>query len=143
MEYLKTCADSSIYLGTLFQLILWLPLGAWNDQSGNRLITVVKSGEAPLAAITFASLMLLPSLLFALAYCETLVVAHLVMSRRQHRLVSDATSKLVDPIHLPSGRKGNPKPEIPYTHLQDPPIVSEPSRTGCDAWPWTFCYCSS
>ena len=68
MEYLKPALIAQFILAFYFQAILWFPLGAWNDQPGDRLLAVVKSGEAPLAAITFASLMLLPSLLFALAY---------------------------------------------------------------------------
>jgi hypothetical protein len=68
MECLKPALIAQFILASYFQAILWFPLGAWNDQPGERLLAVVKSGEAPLAAITFASLILLPSLLFALAY---------------------------------------------------------------------------
>jgi hypothetical protein len=68
MSYLKAALVVQFILASYFQAILWFPLGAWNDQPGERLLAVVKSGEAPFAAFAFAFLMFLPSLLFALAY---------------------------------------------------------------------------
>lgn len=68
MSYLKASVVVQIVLALYFQAIVWFRLGAWNDQPGKRLIEVVQSGEAPLAALGFAVLMLLPVLLFALAY---------------------------------------------------------------------------
>lgn len=57
-----------LVLAAYFQAIVWFPLGAWNDQPGKRLIEVVRSGEVPLAAFGFAFVMLLPVVLFGLAY---------------------------------------------------------------------------
>jgi hypothetical protein len=54
-----------IILAAYFQLVLWFPLGSWNDQPGKRLVTLVAEGEA-LAVLGFALAMLLPVLLFAL-----------------------------------------------------------------------------
>ena len=68
MSYLKAALVVQFILASYFQAILWFPLGTWNDQPGERLLAVVKSGEAPFAAFAFAFLMFLPSLLFALAY---------------------------------------------------------------------------
>jgi len=68
MIYLKAALAAQFILAFYFQAILWFSLGAWNDQPGERLLAVVKSGEAPFAAFAFAFLMFLPSLLFALAY---------------------------------------------------------------------------
>ena len=47
-------------------MILWFPLGSWNDQPGKRLITLLNEGQA-LGVMGFALAMLLPVLLFALA----------------------------------------------------------------------------
>ncbi|HYL11271.1 MAG TPA: hypothetical protein VEU31_11070 [Candidatus Acidoferrales bacterium] len=68
MGYLRASLVVQIVLAVYFQAVLWFPLGAWNDQPGKRLIAVVRSGEAPVAAFGFAVVMLLPVLLFALAY---------------------------------------------------------------------------
>jgi hypothetical protein len=68
MICLKTALAVQFVLAFYFQAILWFPLGAWNDQPGERLLAAVKSGDAPFAAFTFAFFMFLPTLLFALAY---------------------------------------------------------------------------
>jgi hypothetical protein len=68
MSYLKASLVVQLVLALYFQAIVWFPLGAWNDQPGKRLIEVVQSGEAPLAAFGFGLVMLLPISLFALAY---------------------------------------------------------------------------
>ena len=68
MGYLKASLVMQIVLAIYFEAVVWVPLGAWNNQPGKRLIEVVQSGEAPLAAVGFAGVMLLPVLMFALAY---------------------------------------------------------------------------
>jgi|SRR5882757_2448166 len=68
MIYMKAGLAVQFILAFYFQAILWFSLGAWNDQPGERLFAVVKSGEAPFAAFAFAFVMFLPTLLFALAY---------------------------------------------------------------------------
>lgn len=68
MGYLRASLVVQCVLAAYFQAIVWFPLGAFNDQPGKRLIEVVRSGEAPLAAFIFAFVMLLPVLLFGLAY---------------------------------------------------------------------------
>jgi hypothetical protein len=55
-----------LVLAAYFQVVLWLPLGAWNDQPGKRLIELLGEGHAP-AVLGFALAMLLPVALFALA----------------------------------------------------------------------------
>jgi hypothetical protein len=68
MIYLKAAVAVQFVLASYFQAVLWFSLGAWNDQPGERLLAVVRSGEAPFAAFAFAFMMFLPTLLFALAY---------------------------------------------------------------------------
>ena len=68
MAYLRASLVAQLVLALYFQAVVWFPLGAWNDQPGKRLIEVVLSGEAPVAAFGFAVVMLLPLWLFALAY---------------------------------------------------------------------------
>lgn len=68
MSYLKASLVVQFVLALYFQAIVWFPLGAWNDQPGKRLIEAVQSGETPVAAFGFSFVMLLPILLFALAY---------------------------------------------------------------------------
>jgi hypothetical protein len=68
MIYLKTALAVQFVLAFYFQAILWFSLGAWNNQPGERLLAVVKSGEASFAVFAFAFMMFLPTLLFALAY---------------------------------------------------------------------------
>jgi hypothetical protein len=68
MSCLKASLVAQLVLALYFQAMVWFRLGAWNDQPGKRLIEVVQSGEAPLAAFGFTLVMLLPVLLFALAY---------------------------------------------------------------------------
>lgn len=67
MKWLRASLVIQVALATYFQAILWFPLGSWNDQPGHRLIDLVHSGEA-IPAFGFAFTMLLPVLLFALAY---------------------------------------------------------------------------
>ena len=66
-KWLKISLLSQIILLAYFQVILWFPLGSWNDQPGKRLITVLREGHA-LAVLGFAFAMLLPVLVFALAF---------------------------------------------------------------------------
>src|ERR1019366_4803690 len=54
-----------IMLAAYFQVMLWFPLGSWNDQPGKRLMTLLIEGQA-VAVVGFALAMLLPVLLFAL-----------------------------------------------------------------------------
>jgi hypothetical protein len=68
MGYLKASLMAQIVLAVYFEAMVWFPLGAWNDQPGKRLIAVVRSGEAPVAVFVFTFVMLLPVLVFALAY---------------------------------------------------------------------------
>jgi hypothetical protein len=65
MRWLRASLVIQIVLAAYFQLVLWFPLGSWNDQPGKRLITLVGEGQA-LAVLGFALAMLLPVLLFAL-----------------------------------------------------------------------------
>ena len=65
MRWLKASLVIQIVLAAYFQLVLWFPLGSWNDQPGERLIALVGEGQA-LAVLGFALAMLLPVLLFAL-----------------------------------------------------------------------------
>jgi hypothetical protein len=69
MGYLRAAVAVQFILALYFQVILWFPLGAWNNQPGERLLAVVRSGDGAFAAFAFAFGMLLPSLLFLLAYC--------------------------------------------------------------------------
>jgi len=66
MKWLRASLLIQIILAAYFQLVLWFPLGSWNDQPGKRLITLVGEGQG-LAVLGFALAMLLPVLLFALA----------------------------------------------------------------------------
>jgi hypothetical protein len=68
MGYLRASVVVQFVLALYFQAILWFPLGAWNNQPGKRLLAVVQSGDGAFAAFAFAFGMLLPSLLFLLAY---------------------------------------------------------------------------
>ena len=56
-----------IILVAYFQVVLWFPLGSWNDQPGKRLIALLSEGHA-FAVLGFALAMLLPVLLFALSF---------------------------------------------------------------------------
>ncbi len=67
MKWIRASFVIQIILAAYFQLILWLPLGSWNDQPGTRLVTVFGEGHA-FGALGFAFAMLLPAALFALAY---------------------------------------------------------------------------
>ena len=64
--WLKTSLLLQIVLAAYFEAILWFPLGRWNDQPGKRLIQAAHEGQA-VEAVTFAFVMLVPVLLFALA----------------------------------------------------------------------------
>ena len=65
MKWLRASLVIQIILAAYFQLVLWFPLGSWNDQPGKRLIALVGEGQA-LAVLGFALAMLFPVLLFAL-----------------------------------------------------------------------------
>jgi hypothetical protein len=66
MKFLRISLVIQIILAAYFQVVLWFPLGAWNDQPGKRLLTLLSEGQA-LAVLGFALAMLLPVLLFALS----------------------------------------------------------------------------
>src|ERR1035438_9653816 len=66
MKWLKASLLVQIILAAYFQVILWFPLGSWNDQPGKRLIALLSEGQA-LGVVGFALAMLLPVLLFSLA----------------------------------------------------------------------------
>jgi hypothetical protein len=67
MKWLRASLVLQIILAAYFQVVLWLPLSSWNAQPGKRLITLLSEGQA-LAVLGFALAMLLPVLLFALAF---------------------------------------------------------------------------
>ncbi|HYK91913.1 MAG TPA: hypothetical protein VE398_24315 [Acidobacteriota bacterium] len=67
MRWLKASLVIQIILAAYFQAIIWFPLGSWNDQPGKRLIQIVGEGGA-LQALGFALALLLPVLLFAVAF---------------------------------------------------------------------------
>lgn len=67
MAWLRTSLITQVVLAIYFQLVLWVPLGSWNAQPGKRLIQLVEEGEG-LAAFGFSLTMLLPVLLFGLAF---------------------------------------------------------------------------
>jgi hypothetical protein len=58
-------------LAAYFQLILWFRLGAWNDQPGKSFSELTREGQAA-PAFGFATLMVLPLLLFSLAFWKRL-----------------------------------------------------------------------
>jgi hypothetical protein len=66
MKWLKASLLIQILLAAYFQVILWFPLGSWNDQPGKRLITLLNEGQA-WGVLGSALAMLLPVLLFSLA----------------------------------------------------------------------------
>jgi hypothetical protein len=65
MKWLRASLVLQIILAAYFQVMLWFPLGSWNDQPGKRLITLLREGQA-VAVVGFALAMLLPVWLFAL-----------------------------------------------------------------------------
>jgi len=67
MKWLRISLLIQIILEVYFQVVLWFPLGSWNDQPGKRLITVLREGHA-LAVLGFSLAMRHPLLLFALAF---------------------------------------------------------------------------
>ncbi len=69
MRWLSASLVLQIILAVYFQVILWFPLGRWNEQPGKRLIQIAGEGQM-LTAVGFAMLMMLPVLLFALAYAR-------------------------------------------------------------------------
>ena len=73
MAWLRASLVTQIILAAYFQLVLWFPLGSWNDQPGKRLITLVGEGQV-LAVLGFAIAMLLPVLLFALGVWKRWIV---------------------------------------------------------------------
>src|SRR5271169_1311222 len=66
VRWLRASLVTQIILATYFQMVVWFPLGSWNDQPGKRLISLLSEGQA-VAVLGFAVIMLLPLLLFALA----------------------------------------------------------------------------
>ena len=67
MKWLRVSVVIQVILAVYFQTILWFPLGSWNDQPGKRLIALVRAGQGS-AELGFVLAMLLPVLLFALAF---------------------------------------------------------------------------
>jgi hypothetical protein len=67
MKWVKVSLVIQIILAAYFQVVLCFPLGSWNDQPGKRLITLLSEGQA-FAVLSFALVMLLPVLLFALSF---------------------------------------------------------------------------
>jgi hypothetical protein len=67
MAWLRASLIVQVILALYFQVIIWFPLGSWNDQPGQRLVTLVQNGQA-IPAVGFALTMLLPVMLFALAF---------------------------------------------------------------------------
>jgi len=53
MKWLRASLVIQIIVAAYFQLVLWFPLGPWNDQPGKRLITLVGEGQA-LTVLGFA-----------------------------------------------------------------------------------------
>jgi hypothetical protein len=66
MRWLKLSLAIQIILAVYFQVIVWFPLGSWNDLPGKRLIAHLQEGQAS-AELGFVLAMLIPVLLFALA----------------------------------------------------------------------------
>ena len=66
MKWLKASLVIQIILAVYFQVVVWFPLGPWNDQPGKRLIALLREGQAS-AELGFVLAMLLPVLLFARA----------------------------------------------------------------------------
>lgn len=66
MAWVRASLVAQLVLAAYFQAILWFPLGAWNDQPGQRLLEVARNGHAPIA-VGFALVFLLPVLMFAFA----------------------------------------------------------------------------
>jgi hypothetical protein len=66
MKFLRISLVIQIILAAYFQVVLWFPLGSWNDQPGKRLLTLLEEGQA-LPILGFALAVLLPVLLFALS----------------------------------------------------------------------------
>jgi hypothetical protein len=75
MRWLRASLVTQIILAAYFQVVVWFPLGSWNDQPGKRLLALLSEGQA-VAALGFALTMLLPLLLFALALLEALSLAN-------------------------------------------------------------------
>jgi Na+-transporting methylmalonyl-CoA/oxaloacetate decarboxylase gamma subunit len=67
LKWFRASLVIQVILAAYFQAILWFPLGSWNDQPGKRLIALLREGHT-LAVLGFALAMLLPLLLFALAF---------------------------------------------------------------------------
>jgi hypothetical protein len=71
MRWLRASLVLQILLALYFQLIMWFPLGAWNDQPGKRLIKSAAEGHV-IVAIIFSALFLIPVLIFAIAFWKRL-----------------------------------------------------------------------
>lgn len=67
MRWLKASLVIQIILAVYFQVVVWFPLGSWNDQPGKRLIALLREGQASSAELGFVLAMLLPVLLFVVA----------------------------------------------------------------------------
>jgi hypothetical protein len=74
MKWLRASLVIQIILAVYFQVVVWFPLGFWNNQPGKRLISLLSEGQA-VAVLGFALTMLLPLLLFALAYWKRWILA--------------------------------------------------------------------
>lgn len=69
MTWLRVSLVVQGVLAAYFQATLWFRLGSWNDQPGQRLIEAVQNGQA-IPALGFAVTMLLPVMLFGLAFSK-------------------------------------------------------------------------
>jgi hypothetical protein len=70
-RWLRVSLVFQFILAAYFQLILWFRLGAWNDQPGKSFSELTREGQAA-PAFGFATLMVLPLLLFSLAFWKRL-----------------------------------------------------------------------
>jgi hypothetical protein len=67
MKWFKISLLIQFVLAIYFETMIWFPVGAWNAQPGDRLITLVHGGHTG-AVIGFSVAVLTPFLLFVLAF---------------------------------------------------------------------------
>jgi hypothetical protein len=51
MRWLRASLVTQIILVAYFQVVVWFPLGSWNDQPGKRLLALLSEGQAVLFAL--------------------------------------------------------------------------------------------
>jgi hypothetical protein len=73
MRWLRRSLILQIALALYFQLVLWIPLGGWNNQPGERFIAILANGKASVGDFCLVIAFLLPVLVFALAYSRRMV----------------------------------------------------------------------